>query len=83
MFHSHTAGIEEDQHNDTPIEWLRLDGPPNARPDSLLHGPKGLAGSLALEASVYVIGPRESCVESELDERRMVSKQLIWYKCLG
>lgn len=62
MFDGDATSVEKDEHNNTPIEWLRLDGSPDAGSDSFLHYPKRFASSLALEPGVDVVGPREALI---------------------
>lgn len=44
----HTAGVEEDQHYNKPIEPLRLDGVPDPEPEAFLGAPETLAATLVL-----------------------------------
>lgn len=62
MFYGNATGVQEDQHDDTPIEELRLDCSFDSSSHLFLGRPKGFAGAVALaESGVDIIGPRETC----------------------
>lgn len=45
VFDGHAAGVEEHQHNDEPVEPLRLDGVPYPEAETFLRAPESCAAA--------------------------------------
>lgn len=60
-FRRNADSVEEDEHDDEPIEALRLDGVPDGEPEALLGAPEGGAPARALCPGLHVAGAPKTC----------------------